>query len=205
MPGTESGRSGGGGRRGEEEPRRAQHRAPRGGLPLLSVSPPQVSSSGALGIPGASRLGAGVPWSRLRPRSGTEARRGVGCGGRGMRLEVRLVGRGAWKRGGLPCSPAPFRALPHLQSCHFCEPGTPNSCYPLSPPPPAGVKAPGSAPAALLPPPLHLGQRTPPPQPPAPPPARRPAGGSPPAGLFLPGCTLPPPVPCPPCLGRLCS
>lgn len=81
VPGTESGRSGEGGRRAEEEPRRARRPAPRGGLPPRPAPRPQVSSSGARSIPGASGIEAWVPGSRPRHGTGTEAPGGVGWGG----------------------------------------------------------------------------------------------------------------------------
>lgn len=68
-------------KRGRRTPRRARRPAPRGGLPPLPVPRPQVSSSGARSIPGASGIEAWVPGSRPRHGTGTEAPGGSGLGG----------------------------------------------------------------------------------------------------------------------------
>lgn len=116
---------------------RARRPAPRDGLSPLPVSRPQVSSSGARSIPGASGVGAGLPQPRPRQGAGVQAWGGEGRGGgRWLEPEVRLVGWVFGSVGAWATPPSLSSPSPSASSVTFMSPGVsgaPDSCSPLSP------------------------------------------------------------------------
>ncbi|XP_033032956.1 uncharacterized protein LOC117063370 [Trachypithecus francoisi] len=189
-------------RLGGAAPRPAPHSARR------------VASALHTAAPGKQLRGPQHPWGVRAPSLGPLVSppprhldldwEGSGRGGRGVELEVRLVRRSAWTRGGFGAALTLFPAVPRLKLRYFYELGgaqRPRQLFPDLPAVRQPVSALDSAPAARQSPPLHLGQRTPHPSPSAGvAPGTRSCPHSAPAALFFQGVTLPLCIPSPPAL-----